>query len=293
MSFTQRAKTPKNTKIKFLATSQNHYNSFNNANLSSIREKIKKKSYNLNYNIFRPNSSKYNTFLKSSAPFKYCNNINNKDSLVVYYNGGPRKQFCPLITRENLSQYLKNRSTSFRFKRPCGCYSNVYSSKYMQEYQYPNYERKEHYDTFCKENNLPNICDNENIRHSKGFMSPQISTRKNGKITYKLKGNLDDDKYRINTESNNYTNNKNIEVQEQVEKKEKEEINDLEYEEKRGDINEKKEEEESNDLNNEKNQKKKYNIFNIRPRRRFHKVQIFNNCKPFLVDDFKDYGYYE
>jgi hypothetical protein len=293
MSFTQRAKTPKNTKIKFLATSQNHYNSFNNANLSSIREKIKKKSYNLNYNNFRPNSSKYNTFLKSSAPFKYCNNINNKDSLVVYYNGGPRKQFCPLITRENLSQYLKNRSTSFRFKRPCGCYSNVYSSKYIQEYQYPNYERKEHYNTFCKENNLPNICDNENIRHSKGFMSPQILTRKNGKITYKLKGNLDDDKYRINTESNNYTKNKNIEVQEQVEKKEKEEINDLEYEEKQGDINEKKEEEESNDLNNEKNQKKKYNIFNIRPRRRFHKVQIFNNCKPFLVDDFKDYGYYE
>ena len=293
MSFTQRAKTPKNTKIKFLATSQNHYNSFNNANLSSIREKIKKKSYNLNYNNFRPNSSKYNTFLKSSAPFKYCNNINNKDSLVVYYNGGPRKQFCPLITRENLSQYLKNRSTSFRFKRPCGCYSNVYSSKYIQEYQYPNYERKEHYNTFCKENNLPNICDNENIRHSKGFMSPQILTRKNGKITYKLKGNLDDDKYRINTESNNYTKNKNIEVQEQVEKKEKEEINDLEYEEKQGDINEKKEEEESNDLNNENNQKKKYKIFNIRPRRRFHKVQIFNNCKPFLVDDFKDYGYYE
>ena len=291
MSFTQRAKTPKNTKIKFLATSQNHYNSFNNANLSSIREKIKKKSYNLNYNNFRPNSSKYNTFLKSSAPFKYCNNINNKDSLVVYYNGGPRKQFCPLITRENLSQYLKNRSTSFRFKRPCGCYSNYYSSKYSQDYQYPNYERKEHYNTFYKENNLPNICDNENIRHSNRFMSPQISSRNNEKITYKLKGNLDDDKYRINTESNNYTKNNANEVQEQVEKKE--ENNDVEYEEKQENINEKKEEEQSNDLNNENNHKKKYNIFNIRPRRRFHKVQIFNNCKPFLVDDFKDYGYYE
>ena len=211
--------------------------------------------------------------------------------MVVYYNGGPRKQFCPLITRENLSQYLKNRSTSFRFKRPCGCYSNFYSSKYRQDYQYPNYERKEHYNTFCKGNNLPNICDNENIRHSNRFMTPQISSRKNEKITYKLKGNLDDDKYRINTESNNYTKNKSIEVQEQVEKKE--ENNDVEFEERQDNINEKKEEEEYNDLNNEKNHKKKYNIFNIRPRRRFHKVQIFNNCKPFLVDDFKDYGYYE
>ena len=122
-------------------------------------------------------------------------------------------------------------------------------------------------------------------------MSPQILTRKNGKITYKLKGKLDDDKYRINTESNNYTKNNANEVQEQVEKKE--ENNDVEYAEKQENINEKKEEEQSNDLNNENNHKKKYNIFNIRPRRRFHKVQIFNNCKPFLVDDFKDYGYYE
>ena len=34
---------------------------------------------------------------------------------------------------------------------------------------------------------------------------------------------------------------------------------------------------------------KKFKIFNIRPRRRFHKVQIFNDCKPFLVDYFKEF----
>ena len=40
----------KKTKIKFLTESQDHYNLFNNANLSSICDKIKKKSYSLNYN---------------------------------------------------------------------------------------------------------------------------------------------------------------------------------------------------------------------------------------------------
>ena len=37
---------------------------------------------------------------------------------------------------------------------------------------------------------------------------------------------------------------------------------------------------------------RKKNYLNLKPRRRFHKTQIFNNYKPFLVDDFKDYGEY-
>ena len=35
--------------------------------------------------------------------------------------------------------------------------------------------------------NRKDICDNENIRHSNRFMSPQISSRNNEKITYKNK----------------------------------------------------------------------------------------------------------
>ena len=35
--------------------------------------------------------------------------------------------------------------------------------------------------------------------------------------------------------------------------------------------------------------------YTIKPKigRRFHKVQIFNNYKPFLVDDFREYAKYE
>ena len=289
MSFTQRAKTPNNSNEKFLTESTNHYNTFNKARFSSFRDKIKKKAYNSDINYYRPNSYKGSTFLKSTAPFKYSNNRNERNGLLVCYNGGPRKKFHPIITRDNLSQFLRNRSTSYRFKRPCGCYSNYYSEKYKPEYYYPNYERNEQYNTFYKQNNLPYISDNDNLRYTNGFMSPQIGNRKNGNITYKLKDNFEDEKLRINTESNNYEKNQNMENQNQEQNEKKEENNEVKYEEKKEEINGEKYEYESY----KEKMRKKFSYFNIRPRRSFHKVQIFNNCKPFLVDDFKEYGYYE
>ena len=167
MSFSQRTKTPKNSKIKFLTEYPNYYNSFNTAKFSSFRDKIKKSSYKPEYNNYRVNQYNFNTFYKSTAPFNYINNKNDKDGLLVCYNGGPRKQFRPLITKDNLNQIIKNRrSISTRYKRPCGCYSNYNISKYSQEYIYPNYERNEHYNNFYKNNNLPYIGDNENDRYA-------------------------------------------------------------------------------------------------------------------------------
>ena len=276
MSFTPRAKAPKSTKIKFLKEYPDYYNTFNKAKFSSFRDKIKKNSYKQTYNNYGMKQYKLNTFYKSSTPFNYIINKHDKDGLLVYYNGGPRKQFGLLITKYNLNQILKNRrSFSTRYKRPCGCYSNYNISKYSQEYIYPNYERNEH---FYKSNNLPYIGDNDNSRdiNQSGFISPQIGNRK---INYKF--NINDTKYRINTENNNYENNKNMQFEknEEIENKNKVEDHEEQIEEIKDEEN--------------KKYKKNFNYFNLKPRRRFHKIQIFNNCKPFLVDDFKDYGYYE
>ena len=54
-----------------------------------------------------------------------------------------------------------------------------------------------------------------------GFMSSQISNRINGKITYKLKVNLNDDKYIINTESNHYSKNKLLKFKNKLKKRKK------------------------------------------------------------------------
>ena len=282
MSFTQRTITPKNAQIKYLSQYPDYYNTFNKAKFSSFKDKMKNSSYKPDYNNYRSNQYNFNTFYKASSPFNYINNKNDKDGLLVCYNGGPRKQFHPLITKDNLNQILKNRrSISTRYKRPCGCYSNYNISKYSQEYIYPNYE----YNNYYKSNNLPYIGDNVNARYTNqnDYISPRMG---NKKITYKLKdnNNVNAEDYRNNTEANNYPNNNNIEMEknEENQNKNKGEVCEENIEEKKEELKEENE-----------NDKKSFTYFNLKPRRSFRKVQIFNNFKPFLVDDFKEYGYYE
>ena len=282
MSFAKRATTPNYSKLNNLTEVQDHYNTFNTfnkANYSSFRDKIQHKNkYKPNYNAYNayiPNPYNSTTFFSSSAPFNYYNKSEDKNGLLICYNGGPRKKYNPLIKRANLSQYLKNRSKTLKYKRPCGCYSNYYSSKYMPEYDYSNFERSRQ---------LPNISGNNNLRYSYDNMTPRIDNRK--KITYKLKDNFDNSNNRLNTVYNNYERNENLETEnkEQNLKKEEEAVEENQEE---------KNEEIKPQIINEDEKKEKFNYFNLRPRRRFHKVQIFNNYKPFLVDDFKEYGYYE
>ena len=195
MSFAKRATTPNYSKLNNLTEVQDHYNTFNTfnkANYSSFRDKIQHKNkYKPNYNAYNayiPNPYNSTTFFSSSAPFNYYNKSEDKNGLLICYNGGPRKKYNPLIQRANLSQYLKNRSKTLKYKRPCGCYSNYYSSKYMPEYDYSNFERSPQ---------LPNISGNNNLRYSYDNMTPRIDNRK--KITYKLKDNFDNSNNRLNT----------------------------------------------------------------------------------------------
>ena len=236
MSFAYRADTPNNLKIKFLTEYRDYQNTFNNAGLTSFRDKIKKKSFNKNYNKSKVNP--YATFLKTSAPFKYYNN--DKEKLL-------------------------------KFRKPCGCLSN----KNLQKYQCINYPYKDNYDSYCYKQELPQINYNDNFGYTNvKLLNPQFDNRTNKKI---LKN------YRINTESNYYEKQKKGENEEEQNNNE--------------DLHKYKEEEKIIERMEEKPYKKSYynlyNISNIRPRRSFNKRQIFNNYKPFLIDDFKDYGYYE
>lgn len=275
MSFTYRPKTPNNTKIKFLTEYRDYQNTFNNAGSTTFRDKIKKKSFNRNFKKYKVNP--YATFLKTSAPFKYYNN--DKEKLLVCYNGGPKKEFRPIINRENLSKFLKNLNKPLIFRKPCGCLTN----KNLQKYQCINYPYKWNYDTYCPKQELPQINSNDNNAYTVKLSNPKFDNRTNEKLTSNFKNNFTKKNYRINTESNNYEKNKIGENEEEQNNNE--------------DLHEYKEEENIIERIEEKPYKKSYynffNISNIRPRTSFHKRQIFNNCKPFLVDDFKDYGYYE
>lgn len=281
MSFTNRAKTPRYSKYKFLTESHDFINNFNKINSSSFKDEIKKKKLNhkfKNYYSINQSINQNSTFFKSLAPFNYYRQSKEKDNLLVCYNGGPQKEYTPLITRENLSQFLKNRSNSIKYKRPCGCYSKFNISKYNKIYYSPNDIEKEDYN----KGEFPLIMNNDNIRFSNGFISPKL--RKNNILKAKHELNInnhDNDNFRINTISNNFNLEQKNENQKNAENKD---ICQLEIEEKK---------ERKEKVINEINIEKKFNYFNLKPKKRFHKIQIFNNCKPFLVDDFKDYGYYE
>ena len=266
MSFANRPLTPKNIPPQFLTDYHKIYNTFNKSQNFSFRDKIQKSFVHpkyVNFNNNRPHS--YRTFLKSAAPFNYFND--RRDNLLVCYNGGPKKEFHPI----SRSKFDKNRtSTSLKFRRPCGCYSNYNISKYSQCFD-PYYS----YNNYYQEQELPAIDRDYNARYSdenymNKFDKPKIRN-KGGKISYKLKENVDEFKREEKEEERMYTepsNKENIETKNRA-------------------MNEK--------INPEKNVNddfRKKNYLNLKPRRRFYKTQIFNNYKPFLVDDFKDYGEY-
>ena len=269
MSFTNKTYIKDNQNDKIMTDYNNYYNTFNSANTNffSVRDKMENKHINQNKKNKNIRLNR-NTFLNSSAPFYICNN--DKNGMLVRYNGGPQKKIYPRYNNTNLSRFLPNRSTSLRFKRPCGCLSNYNISKYTQFWDYPYYNNN------YRKNNLP-FLNRENMRYSHRIMTPQY--RNNTKITYKLKNNDDND---------NFVGNGNVgEYNDKIEENENEKKNDvknqLDNEEKEEKKEEIKEEKKNNVLN----------YFKKQTRRRFHKVQIFNNYKPFLVDDFKDYADYE
>ena len=302
MSFNKRLKTPKNANGEYLTQSGDFLNTFNKTNYSSFRDKMKMMNNYKSNNYYRSNP--FNTFFNSSAPFNYSNNMNERDRLLVCYNGGPQREYNSFITRDNISKFLRKRNNSNRYKRPCGCYSKYNISKYSQVFDHPEYENEYQYGYYNQGNKLPLIGgDNDNnMRYSyaNGFMTPEIKNKRSGKLTYKLKDNFDNENYQVNTESNNLAKNQNANGN--VNENENENVNNV-----NDNVNPIENNEVINDVkmeeNNENTEKKVSNgntIFilrnngsNIKPRRRFHKVQIFNNYKPFLVDDFKEYGYFE
>ena len=116
-----------------------------------------------------------------------------------------------------------------------------------------------------------------NFRVIHGYNTPyQLRNNRSRELRYKIR---DYDNYQTNNEYNNqfnYENNNNNEHNEN-EKEIKESCQNIKKE---------------NELNK---QSKYYNYYGATPKykRTFHKTQIFNHYKPFMVDDFKEFADYE
>ena len=225
----------------------------------------------------------YSSFINSSAPFIYYKNPSDKNTFIINYNGGPKKQIHLFKKTDDLKNNLNEKQIIFRNYKQCGCLFNYYMPKLSRSLSYNEYfknnyinMKKAHFNNYNKVYLTPS---NNGLRSFKRNMTPNhFRMTKDGKIVLTLKKFRDEN---INEENNNlrYESQKKYENNENNENNEYNENNE---------INE-------NNENNDKNYKgrNKFNssLYNFRPRifNSFHKTQIFNHCKPYLVDQFHEF----
>ena len=237
----------------------------------------------------RPNP--YRPLTKSSSNVNLFNHPIQKEKYISCYKFIDRNKLYPLITRNDLSKYFKNDSILLKHKKPCYSCNKINEGNYGRNY-YSVFKKSFPFvkGNFCGE--IKKFVPRYNTpAHSRNQVN-KIKDRFFQEITNKYNNNYTtEDTYRT---KNMFKNIYDMEKKEEQKEEHKEEQKE-----------EQKNEKEEFNLNEflKKNENKKFNVISrnstssyfYRPmtRKRFHKTQIFDNCKPFLVDEFKEYGEYK
>ena len=225
------------------------------SNINKYQNLLNKKKYILG----RPNL--YRSFISSSAPFNYYKNPADKSSYLISYNGGPQNQVFSLMNREDSKQvfFRNNKEMLFKRVKSCGCPTRQCMPQLPRNLSYLNNKMDNNNKTpfnFEKIQNLPQQPLSRNKPCFNGFRTAKTLRRSNdGKIIYTLK--------KFNEENNDF--------------------NKLKYEDNKGD--------EIFDKKKILLHNKYSSIYSFRPRinKIFHRTQIFDHCKPFLVDEFQEF----
>lgn len=194
-------------------------------------------------------------------PYAYRPNVKPQGEFPCFEN--QKGDFNPLTSKENLNKYLKTKNSLFNRHRQCQACQRLnasYGKNYNTSYQ----------KTFpLIKGSLPNLKNSNKMPYQ---------TR-----NYKL-GNYNTINY-DNSDYETYNEDSNVKYP-KIEKK------------SNGPDNTEKQNNRYNTIdatNSIKNENKIINSYSYQPRfrRTFHKRQIFNNYKPFMVDDFHEYADYE
>jgi hypothetical protein len=235
----------------------------------------------------RPNP--YRPLSKTNSDVNFFNHPIEKEKYISCYKFVNNRRLYPLVTRSDLAKYLKLDGTLLRHQTPCNSCNKINGGNYGRNY----YSLIKKSFPFIKGNFCGNLT-----KFIPRYNTPSNSRNLTNRFKKKFLRNSHDDYFNsnINNKNNNYsTEEKNIRSKSVIKKI---------YEKNK---KEEKKNEEDNDFNltkflkNNDNQRFKYlsrnsqsNYF-YRPviRKSFHKTQIFNHAKPFLVDEFKEYGGYK
>lgn len=247
--------------------------------------------------IFRANPSKpkkkelmdrtsimYRSFINSSAPFNYFPNPTNdpaQKSLLVCFNGGPQKK---VILSKNVKDLSDKEIVYTNNRKVCGCLYKQYRpkssckssflserNKYSKFSNYMNGKERLKYSAKINNNRTNILSNKEGINKNKEvpqyaklknyYSSNVITGGGNGCFTYR----------KINPKIfATLLREENCKSSREYEKK-KFDLNQFRF----SYLN-------YNNINNN-------NLYSIDMDKKFHKTQIFNHCKPYLVDAFQEF----
>ena len=202
------------------------------------------------------------SFVTPPIDFNYYNSPTEKDAYISCYKNFPKGDLLPLVTRQDFAKYIKNNGKLIKHQNPCNSCSKINEGNYGRNYYTIDHK------------SFPFINGNftgTNFKSFNGFNTSYGGNRR--RIRYKIR---DYDNYQTNNEYNNEINNNRN--------------NNEYYGNQTNDGNE------GFKMDNNANSgtivnETDSNIPKIK--RRFHKTQIFNRYKPYMIDNFKEYADYE
>ena len=229
----------------------------------------------------------YRSFLKSNSNFNYFNSPVKSENFIPCYKAMNKRKCLPLITRQDLAKYLKFNGTLLKHIRPCTSCIKINKGNYGRNYSTVNQKR------------FPFI-DGNFVGSGPGiiprYKTPLNSRNKNNHFRYRLSSSKEAYNNEVFTNINNNMRNNN----ELDNIYNNYMINDKKEERKNEEMD-KFEEIDDNVGNNEtkglkiisKNFSNNTTFYQPLKRTKFHKTQIFNHYKPYLVDEFKEYAEYK
>lgn len=239
------------------------------------------------------NYQQFHTFLRTSAPFNY---FTGKDGYVIHYNGGLIKELRPLVTRDDLAKYLRYNGSLVKKNRqkfPKNYKLNSFSSKPYRTNDYCYYYRQNDKRKFNRDE-CPFINERYQSETPNNCFSPKNQCK------YKLKTNFNNYNEQVNNMAGDEGANVNFSGEINGNNRYKildEGENKNEKVEENVNMNRRVLSENEQGLKSKRDQminNFNYTSYSVRPEygRCFHKVQIFNNYKPYLVDEYRAFGDY-
>lgn len=209
----------------------------------------------------RPNL--YKSFINSSSPYNYFKIPSEKNTFLIFYNGGP--QVYSYVEKDKLSEELDKKEIIYGDKKSCGCFTKLYVPKLTR-----NFSNLENYKINREKYNFKRPNTTYRSNYSKidlNLNKTREWTQKPTRFTIKSNAKNNDLLKRIVNDKKNYRNSSTNSTN-------RAKIN---YE----DI--------KNDYNDEKlNKRNRYDsllyYLNKNINKKFHKTQIFDQCKPFLSE---------